>query len=102
MKRPALLLLLLLLLLGGAGVCKSDAPGPDPATLPTMSTRLRIRIGSDTFAATLFDNPTAAAFVAQLPLTVAMTELNGNEKYYDFATGLPTSAASPGKIQAAI
>lgn len=100
MKRPALLLLLLLLLLGGTGACKKDAPGPDPATLPTMSTRLRIRIGSDTFAATLFDNPTAAAFVAQLPLTVAMTELNGNEKYYDFATGLPTSAANPGKIQA--
>ena len=98
MKRPSLLLLLLLLLLSGTGACENESS--EPANLPTMSTRLRIRIGSDTFTATLSDNPTSAAFVARLPLTVAMSELNSNEKYYDFATGLPTNAINPGTIQA--
>ncbi|WP_240047230.1 cyclophilin-like fold protein [Hymenobacter nivis] len=65
-----------------------------------MSRQLRIRVGSDTFTATLFDNPTNTAFVARLPLTVSMTELNGNEKYCDLPQGLPTSAVNPGTIQA--
>src|SRR5687768_12869947 len=47
--------------------------------------KMKIRIGSKTFAATLFDNETAAAFKALLPLTVDMEELNGNEKKYDLA-----------------
>jgi hypothetical protein len=65
-----------------------------------MSTKLRIRIGSASFSATLFDNPSSAAFAARLPLTISMTELNGNEKYYDLPANLPTNAANPGKIQA--
>ena len=65
-----------------------------------MSNQLRLRIGSETFTATLSDNPTVTAFVAQLPLTVSMVELNGNEKYYDLPQGLPTNAIYPGTIQA--
>ena len=57
-------------------------------------------MGADTFTATLLDNPSAAAFVARLPLTVAMSELNGNEKYHDLPAGLPTNATSPGTMQA--
>jgi hypothetical protein len=100
MKRPHLLLLFLLVVLVGAGACKSDTPEPNISTLPTMSRQLRIRVGSDTFTATLFDNPTTTAFVARLPLTVTMTELNGNEKYYDLPQSLPTNAANPSTIQA--
>ncbi|WBO86869.1 cyclophilin-like fold protein [Hymenobacter yonginensis] len=98
MKRPCLLVLFLILV--GASVCKSDAPGPNPATLLTMSTKLHIRIGADTFTATLLDNPTTTAFVALLPLTISMTELNSNEKYHDLPASLPTNAVSPGSIQA--
>ena len=98
MKSSRLLLLLLLLL--GSGACKSKTPEPDVSTLPTVSNQLRIRIGSNTFTATLFDNPTVTAFVARLPLTVPMVELNGNEKYYDLSQSLPTNAANPGTIQA--
>ncbi|TPG65300.1 hypothetical protein EAH73_12490 [Hymenobacter nivis] len=100
MKRPRLLLLSFLLLLVLAEDCKSNTPEPDISTLPIMSRQLRIRVGSDTFTATLFDNPTNTAFVARLPLTVSMTELNGNEKYCDLPQGLPTSAVNPGTIQA--
>jgi hypothetical protein len=99
MKRPHLFLLLLLVLVG-AGACKSNDPEPDPPTLPTMNTKLRIRIGSDTFIATLFDNATTTAFVARLPLTVSMTELNGNEKYYDLPQSLPTNALNISTAQA--
>lgn len=99
MKRAPLLLLLLLVLMI-TGACKNDNPGPAPSTLPTMSHKLRIRIGSDTFTATLFDNPTNTAFVARLPLTVSMTELHGNEKYHDLPQTLPTNAININTAQA--
>ena len=99
MKRSSLLLLFLLVLVL-TGACKSDTAEPDTSTSPTMSNRLRIRVGSDTFTTTLLDNPTNTAFMARLPLTVSMVELNGNEKYYDLPQGLPTIAVNPGTIQA--
>ena len=60
---------------------------------------MKITIGSKTFKATLEDNPTVAKLKPLLPLTVNMTELNGNEKYYHLSTRLPTDAISPGTIQ---
>lgn len=65
---------------------------------PTGS-KVKIKIGTQTFTATLYDNATAAAFKALLPMTVNMTELNGNEKYVDLSGDLPTSASNPGTIQ---
>ncbi len=60
---------------------------------------MKIRIGSKNFIAVLDDNATAAAFKALLPMTVEMTELNGNEKYARLSGNLPTKAANPGTIQ---
>ena len=60
-----------------------------------MSNQLKIRIGSKTFHATLLDNPTVTAFKSRLPLTVSMSELNGNEKLYNFTANLPTNASNP-------
>jgi hypothetical protein len=62
--------------------------------------KMKITIGSKTFTATLYENPTVAALKAMLPLTVEMTELNGNEKYSRLATNLPVDAAKRGTIQA--
>ena len=59
---------------------------------------IRIRVGSTTFTATLLSNPTVTAFKARLPMTVSMSELNGNEKLYNFPTRLPTNSANPGTI----
>src|SRR5438270_13730354 len=61
--------------------------------------RIKIKIGSKNFAAVLDDNATAAAFQARLPMTVEMTELNGNEKYGRLSGNLPTNSANPGTIQ---
>ncbi len=63
-----------------------------------MSDTLVLKIGLREFTATLFNNPTATAFKALLPLTINMTELNGNEKYFDLSKSLPANASNPGKI----
>jgi hypothetical protein len=62
-------------------------------------TQMKIRIGSSTFTATLGENATATAFKAMLPMTVKMTELNGNEKLFRLRTDLPTNPSNPGKIE---
>jgi Uncharacterized conserved protein len=67
---------------------------PNPA-----SNQMRLKIGSSIFTATLHDNATATAFKGMLPMTVKMSELNGNEKYFDLLVNLPTNASNPRTIQ---
>tara|TARA_R110000868_G_scaffold336708_1_gene597630 strand:- start:50 stop:349 length:300 start_codon:yes stop_codon:yes gene_type:complete len=45
------------------------------------------------------DNNTSKAFKELLPMTIQMTELNGNEKYYDLPKSLPTNSTNPGSIK---
>ena len=52
-------------------------------------------VGERRFAITLNDNAAARAFAAQLPLTLDMAELNGNEKHANLATALPAQASRP-------
>lgn len=51
------------------------------------------------FPIALADNTTARAFAAQLPLTLDMGELNGNEKHAKLPTSLPANASRPGTIR---
>ncbi|MDX6008300.1 cyclophilin-like fold protein [Cupriavidus necator] len=51
------------------------------------------------FAITLADSAAARAFAALLPLTLDMSELNGNEKYVSLPQALPTNASRPGTIR---
>lgn len=64
-----------------------------------MGNRLYIRVGPVTFTATLENNAAAIAFKALLPITVDMSELNGNEKYYYLPGSLPSAASNPRTIR---
>ena len=61
---------------------------------------MTITINSQTFLATLYDNETAAALKEKLPMTLDMSELNGNEKYNYLPFSLPANAGNPGQIHA--
>jgi hypothetical protein len=100
MKPTTALFLPLLLLCIGAMACKlNDSVVQNTPDTNTMTNQIRIKVGSNTFTATLLDNPTVTAFRKQLPLKLVMTELNGNEKYAQLPNALPTNATNPGTIQ---
>ena len=61
--------------------------------------RMWMTVGERRFAITLTDNAAARAFAAQLPLTLDMSELNGNEKHADLPKPLPVNANRPGTIR---
>ena len=61
---------------------------------------MRITMGEYQFTVALEDNAAAAALKECLPLTLDMSELNGNEKYNYLPFRLPTNASNPGQIHA--
>lgn len=69
------------------------------ATTTQKAGSMKLIIGDKTFPVKLENNETAQALKAQLPLSLTMTELNGNEKYYYYST-LPTTSTRPGTIHA--
>lgn len=73
-----------------------ETNGQEDTTMP----KLNITVNGQSFTATLDDTQTARAFLEQLPMTVSMGELNGNEKFYYLPSGLPTNASRPGNIHA--
>src|SRR5687768_2672003 len=105
MRLPLTLILLSVISLGAGSVgCGQGRPIAEPAstgqdiTDSSRGTKMKIKIGDKVFEATLFDNPTAVAFKALLPLALEMEELNGNEKKYDLSAPLPTDASNPKTI----
>jgi hypothetical protein len=108
MKFPLVIIFFLSFLFTGFTSCKKETSvtgypdaGENIGTNNPIQTgsQMKIKIGASTFTATLYDNATARAFKALLPMTVNMRELNGNEKYFDLAASLPTHASNPGTIQ---
>lgn len=94
----------LLLVFIGISACTMTTPTQPPITEetgsnPTTGNRINIKVGSATFTATLLDNAAATAFNARSPLTLSMQELNGNEKFAQLPSSLPTHASNPGTIQ---
>ena len=61
---------------------------------------IEIIVKGKSFTAVLENNETATAFAARLPLSLDMSELNGNEKYYYSKDAFPSDSQSVGQIHA--
>lgn len=61
---------------------------------------MKIQIGNKTFTATLYDQDSVRKFIERLPMTIEMSELNRNEKYYYMEDPLPTNSEKVGNIDA--
>ena len=70
-----------------------------PASVKPEESRLWMTVGERRFAITLTDNAAARAFAAQLPLTLDMPDLNGNEKHVTLPKALPANPSRPGTIR---
>jgi hypothetical protein len=69
------------------------------SNVPMANNKIKIKVNLQTFTATLLDNKSVKAFKEMLPLTMQMTELNGNEKYFDLPNSLPTNLYNPQMIK---
>lgn len=99
---PALRGMSLLLGLLVTGACQAGEPSMSSAAgVPEKLKELHMwmTINERRFAIVLADNNTARAFTVQLPLTLHMEELNGNEKHAKLPTSLPANASRPGLIR---
>lgn len=63
-----------------------------------IGNKMKIKIGTETFIATLYNNKTMLALKTMLPLSLTMSELNNNEKYAQLPTDLPTTTTDVGTI----
>lgn len=64
-----------------------------------IGANIRMVVGSKIFNVLLYDNSTAEAILAMLPITMDMREMNGHEKYYDLPNSLPSAEVRPETIQ---
>ena len=79
---------------GGGSSGEVDDDDNDP-----MDRNITISANGISFSATLEDNETARAFAGLLPLTLDMSEMNGNEKYHYLDGSLPAESFRPGNIR---
>ena len=78
---------------------KNQTDNKEETTTVKKMVTMNITVGNKTFTADLEDNDTAKVLVKQLPLTVDMSELNGNEKYNNLSSNLRADTSScPGRI----
>lgn len=57
-----------------------------------------IQVGAQQFEASFLDNASTQALIAQMPMTIEMGEMNGNEKYFYLPSSLPVKTQSVGNI----
>ena len=83
---------------GAQSTPAASTPEPKEEEPMNSTTAITVTVGGQTFSATLEDSETARALAQLLPLTLDMSELNGNEKYFYLDQSLPTNAKNPGQI----
>lgn len=81
---------------GGNGGNNGDNNGGDGP----VKRHIAISVNGTPFTATLEDNGAGQAFADMLPLTLNMSEMDGNEKYCYLDASLPVESFRPGTIRA--
>lgn len=102
-------ILILILSIVSINVVAASYPGENPiigmkqteadSIKSNLKKRMKIIIGTKTFTATLLDNETVTTMKDMLPLTLDMSDLNKNEKYFHFTDNLPSAPEQIGTIQ---
>lgn len=95
----------LTIVLSGFTACGETAAGNIPAEQGIIEddnsmVKINIKAGDNVFTVILYNNDTTDEFIKQLPLSIEMYELNGNEKYYYLPGGLPVDSKRAGSINA--
>ena len=57
-----------------------------------------ITIKNKKYEAILYDNSTTKELIKKFPITITMSDLNGNEKYYNFSKSFSTSSENVASI----
>ncbi len=73
---------------------------PEEPITPERKNTITLTIHGQKFTVLLEENETAERFQKLLPMTIQMSELNGNEKYYYLPEQLPANAQNVGTIHA--
>ncbi|MDR1903305.1 MAG: hypothetical protein LBQ88_13630 [Treponema sp.] len=94
-----ILILSTLVCLNNYAACEGSAAS-DVGTESETLIKITILVGSKSWTVTLYDNAAAQALIDQMPLTLNMSEMNGNEKYYYLPDKLPADSRRVGNIRA--
>lgn len=100
LSKYIMMLLLFTVMLGISACSSDDHENPEPELPSYIAEKVEVRIGSQTFILSLFDNVTGRAFRELLPMTVSMEDINSNEKFYRLPETLPGTVANPEIIHA--
>lgn len=57
-----------------------------------------LKIKNKEYEAILYDNSTTKELIKKFPITITMSDLNGNEKYYNFSKSFSTSSENVANI----
>lgn len=63
------------------------------------NTSVIITVNGKEFNAVFYNNETANVFINMMPLTLNMSDLNDNEKYYNLSATLPVNSERVGSIK---
>ena len=73
--------------------------GDNTNTMNTLNTTVNLKINNKEYKLILYDNQTAKDFLAMMPLTITMNDLNANEKYHNLNKTLTTQSSRVGSIK---
>ncbi len=90
------LIIFLFMVLLSSSACADDNAGNNNQM---ENTSVIITVNGKEFNAVFYNNETANAFINMMPLTLNMSDLNGNEKYYNLSTTLPVNSERVGSIK---